>query len=616
MEDYSTPEGNNKPLGVYAANEKIYFYYLQKQGSEVRYRLDSSHEGTNFDLRQDTFAIFDRKKPIEMNNCSDFRITTIHHQHILTYKQQTKKQKNLCVALSSDLTHWVKKGKVARVKETGIIVPNFEYQGKYVMYFGEGSIHVATSYNFREWEVGPVVMHPHEDFYGTSLLKVAQAMLTDQGILLLYYQTSAKKGARRVTIRAALFDREDPTQLIKKYPEPVWESPREWIDTNIVTVGIVEKGGQLISYWLINDKSLIALYHPLYKQRIEKRPSLPTFLFSKLHHNPILGPIIDNFWESKATFNPAALYADDKVHLLYRAIGDDDVSVLGYAVSFDGYKIARRHPEPIYIPEEPFEVTGKFTKPAHVSPFASGGGVNGGCEDPRLTRIGDRIYMTYVAYNGWSPPRVALTSISAPDFFKEQWNWEKPVLISRPGEVNKNACILPEKVNGKYVIFHRVFPNILIDFVDSLEFDGATFLRGDFKISPRVNAWDSRKLGAGPPPLKTKDGWLLIYQAVDDRDDRKYKIGAMLLDLNNPTKVLHRTNKPILEPTHWYENVGHKAGVAYPCGAVTIGGELLMYYGGADTVVCVASAPMDDFISHLKTTETTAFERVEPLFLS
>ena len=159
--------------------------------------------------------------------------------------------------------------------------------------------------------------------------------------------------------------------------------------------------------------------------------------------------------------------------------------------------------------------------------------------------------------------------------------------------------IFPEKINGKFVVIHRVFPDVLIDFVDDLTFDNK-FLTGQHKIPPRYDAWDSRKLGAGAPPIKTKDGWLLIYQAVDDRDPGKYKIGAMLLDLNDPSKVLYRANNPILEPTEWYENEGFKAGVTYPCGAVIMNDKLMVYYGGADTVMCVASAPLDKFLAELK----------------
>jgi predicted GH43/DUF377 family glycosyl hydrolase len=213
--------------------------------------------------------------------------------------------------------------------------------------------------------------------------------------------------------------------------------------------------------------------------------------------------------------------------------------------------------------------------------------------------------MTYVAFDGWSPPRVALTSIKIDDFLQERWNWEKPVLISKPGVVDKSGCILSEKIRGKYVIFHRVFPNIQVDFVDSLNFDGETnFLKGEFEIKIRPDKWDSRKIGAGAPPLKTKEGWLLIYYGVDDKDDSKYQIGAMLLDLNDPTKVLHRTDSPIIKPEEDYEMNGFKPGIVYPCGAVILKDQLMVYYGGADSHVCVATADLEEFLIDLTSDKT------------
>jgi predicted GH43/DUF377 family glycosyl hydrolase len=208
--------------------------------------------------------------------------------------------------------------------------------------------------------------------------------------------------------------------------------------------------------------------------------------------------------------------------------------------------------------------------------------------------------MTYVAFDGYSPPRVALTSIHIDDFLARNWQWKKPVLISPPGVADKNACILPERINSRYVIFHRIFPDILIDFADDLDFDGETrWLKGEFRIRPRAAYWDSRKVGAGAPPIKTEEGWLLIYQAIGERHPGRYKVGAMLLDLKDPTRVLARSEEPILEPEVWYENEGWKAGVIYPCGAVVIGDRLLVYYGGADRVTCVASAKLDELLEYL-----------------
>jgi beta-1,2-mannobiose phosphorylase / 1,2-beta-oligomannan phosphorylase len=362
------------------------------------------------------------------------------------------------------------------------------------------------------------------------------------------------------------------------------------------------------------------------KQNLKKAPrELPIGKrhpdpLQKHHGNPIIEPRPHLAWESKATFNPGAIAVDGKIHLLYRAIGDSDISVVGHAVSYDGLNIAERSDEPAYIPELIPDAKMKISgtpQPNGSGVYVSGGGWWGGSEDPRATYIKEdgKVYMLYVAFDGWSPPRVALTSIEINNFLTKKWNtWSPAKVISMPPEmlakdsrfrdvVDKNACLLPEKINGKYVIFHRIFPDILVDFVDDLDFEGehgAEYLRGEHKISPRPGYWDSRKVGAGAPPIKTKDGWLLIYQAVGDADAGRYKIGAMMLDLHDPTKVLYRCNEPVLTPEEWYENTGWKSGVVYPCGAIEKDGTLFVYYGGADSVVCVATAKMDEFIDHLK----------------
>jgi len=327
------------------------------------------------------------------------------------------------------------------------------------------------------------------------------------------------------------------------------------------------------------------------------------WIVERFYGNPILEPKPECWWESKAVFNTAAIYEAGRVHLLYRAIGDTDISVLGYASSTDGLHFNERLEEPAYMPRESFEGVNPASSPnpaKYGSCYVSGGGWMGGCEDPRLTQIEDRVFLTYVAYNGYSHPRSALSSISYQDFLARNWRWQKPVLITPLGIIDKNTCIFPEKVNGKYVVFHRVFPDILIDFLDDLEFDGKTkWLTGQFSIPHRPDHWDSRKVGAGPPPIKTEKGWLLIYHAVDDRDAGIYKIGAMLLDSKDPTRVLARSPEPILEPQAWYERYGLKSNVVYPCGAAVIGERLFIYYGGADRVVCAASVNLDGLLEQL-----------------
>jgi predicted GH43/DUF377 family glycosyl hydrolase len=160
---------------------------------------------------------------------------------------------------------------------------------------------------------------------------------------------------------------------------------------------------------------------------------------------------------------------------------------------------------------------------------------------------------------------------------------------------------------------HRIFPHIQIDYVDDLDFDGSRWLEEKDRIPALENTWDSRKIGAGAPPLKTSEGWLLIYYGVDDRDDRQYKMGAMLLDLDNPAKVLYRSSTPILEPEDWYENSGFKPGIVYPCGAVILNDELLVYYGGADCVVCVAKRNLNSFIQALKANHELKLENQKRL---
>ncbi len=322
-------------------------------------------------------------------------------------------------------------------------------------------------------------------------------------------------------------------------------------------------------------------------------------LLKRFYSNPILEPHQGNSWETKATFNPAAIYEDGKVHLLYRAIGESDMSALGYASSKSGLYFSERLAEPAYTPTHVLGNTAPRTS-APAIPYASGGGGWGGAEDPRIVKIGDRLYMTFLAFNGWDSARIALTSISWEDFLNKQWDWKKPVFISPPGEVHKNWVLLPEKINGKYAVLHSISPKVLIDYFDNLEELGdENYIKSYHGRSGRKGAWDNWVRGAGPPPIKTKRGWLLLYHAMDERDPNRYKLGAMLLDLRDPTKILYRSSSPVLEPDESYENEGNKPGVIYSCGAVTVKDKLLVYYGGADKFACVAEAALGEFIADL-----------------
>jgi len=159
--------------------------------------------------------------------------------------------------------------------------------------------------------------------------------------------------------------------------------------------------------------------------------------------------------------------------------------------------------------------------------------------------------------------------------------------------------IFPEKINGKYAILHSIKPNIQIEYVDSLDFGDDVYINSFYGGGPRKGCWDKWLRGAGAPPLKTEAGWLLFYHAMDN-DWSKYKVGAILLDLKDPTKIIYRSKEPVLVPEEVYENSGYKPGVVYVSGAVIKDGDLLVYYGCSDSYVGVAYAPLKDFLEALK----------------
>ncbi len=300
--------------------------------------------------------------------------------------------------------------------------------------------------------------------------------------------------------------------------------------------------------------------------------------------NPIITPEKKHPWESKSVFNPAAICLQGKVHIVYRAISEDNTSVLGYASSKDGIHIDERLSQPIYVPREPFE--------QKLQP-----GAGSGCEDPRLTKIDEKIYICYTAFDG-NLPRVALSWIWAKDFLEKQWNWAKPVLIS-PADLNdKNAFVFPEKINDKYLIVHRVGYDIDYSFCQTLDFKGDVFLEEQRWIYTRKGWWDSKKVGAAAPPIKTKEGWIMLYHGISE--DGVYRVGAVLLDLKNPLKILGRTSNPILEPETPYEKKGLVPNVVFPCGNVVLDDKLFVYYGGGDKVVGVATIELADLLAYLK----------------
>ena len=294
--------------------------------------------------------------------------------------------------------------------------------------------------------------------------------------------------------------------------------------------------------------------------------------------NPIIEPRPGLDWEVDGTFNPAAVAVGNTTHLLYRAADQNRVSRLGYARSNDGGRISFRSSDPVL--EGTFEWE-EF-----------------GCEDPRVTPIDGTYYITYTAFSRQGP-RIALAST------KDFAHFEKHGLVG-PDRDDKDCVLFPGRVNGKVMMLHRLDSKIQIAHFDSLEslsnsqeFWSQYVTRyDDLELIRSKYPWEELKVGVGPPPVRTERGWLVIYHGVSAQ--RIYRAGAILLDLDEPAKILARSKTPILEPEREFEKRGIIPNVVFPEGAVIQNGDLLVYYGGADRVSCMAKAPLDVFLDDLE----------------
>ena len=531
-----------------------------------------------------------------MDNTENICVSPFDKGYFMAFTEKSGKTSRLIGAVSSDLKSFKIVGTISSSQKRGVLIPCYKHDDSYVMYMGEGSIYTASSKTLKRWKASDVsCLTPRSAFFDSAPLTVLSVSLTPQGLLVIYDSSFKENGKQHLQVGGALFSLTDPNKIIWRSETPLWKEILEGQNADTRSIGAALYKGNIFLYFISRFHKLMAVAIPRPFPSIRDKKALVDL--KRFYKNPIISPDKVSEWASEGTFNPAALYDDGKVHLMFRAVSKNGISSFGYASSRDGFHIDEVSPEPAYVPRKEFE--GIKTAPSQrVDLYKSGCGW-GGCEDPKLTVIKDKIYLTYVAFNGYSHPRVTLSTIAREDFLNKQWNWSEPELISGPGVVNKSGCIMPEQIKGKYVIFHRVFPNILLDYRNELCFDNGKWLKADSKIEVRPQMWDSRKISIGATPIKTDEGWLVIYHAVDDRDDTRYKIGAMILDLEDPSKVLYRTSKPILEPDQHYEN-DWKPGIVYPCGAVVLNDELIVYYGGGDKFVCCATAQLTRFIKELK----------------
>lgn len=352
------------------------------------------------------------------------------------------------------------------------------------------------------------------------------------------------------------------------------------------------------------------IWGSLTRGRVKRSPAkLPHPLsLSRTKHNPILSEG-GYEWEKEAVLNPAAFQAGDRTHMFYRAVGNDGVSRLGYASSSNGVDFDERLPYPVYAAHDP---RGRGRHYRYDPVLYPSGGSWGGTEDPRAVVIDNTVYMTFNMFDGWDFMRVALMTLSVDDLLHKRWNWSKPKFLSREGERHKNWVLFPEKINGKFAFLHSLHheapDRVRVDYTtDFSTFDPTSIKSDDPNALPdRPRAWHKRMRSAGPPPVKTPYGWLLFYHATD-QESHKYKMGAMLLDKDNPEQIVARAPAPIMTPDASYENHG-KPGIIYACGATVKDGMLRVYYGGGDRVVCTASAHLTSFAHALLNHRTPSFK--------
>jgi predicted GH43/DUF377 family glycosyl hydrolase len=324
------------------------------------------------------------------------------------------------------------------------------------------------------------------------------------------------------------------------------------------------------------------------------------FRLRKHTGNPVLSPNPRNAWESMQVCNPGAWYENGKVWMLYRAAGEltDYTIRLGLAVSTDGFRFTRVSPRPVLGPGSDYD--------------------GGGVEDARIVKFGDTYYITYATRRFppakfWLrretlriPPKASPAvrgnlSVSCLATTKDFRTFRKLGPITRSDVDDRDVILFPEKIKGRYVRLHRPIaprvkrpPSIWLEWSnDLIHWRGDTFIAGP----DPAHEFEEAKVGGSTPPLRTPRGWLVIYHGVSRWN--VYRTGVMLLDGDNPAKIVARCPHHIMQPEAPHELEGVVWNVVFPTGNVVINGTLFIYYGCADKYIGVATADLDELTEYV-----------------
>lgn len=598
-------QDRKKVRSVYRAMSDVqYIHKKELRVSTIGYA--ESTDGHNFENRRQLII---PENEWEKFGCEDPRVTKIGDTYFIFYTALSEFPFRadcikIAVATTKNFRKIIKKHLVTPFNAKAMVLFPEKINGKYVAMLSAHTDMPPVIIALAEFESLEEIWSPEywRQWYDsieshrirlrrgdTDHVEIGSAPIkTKDGWLLVYSHIQNYFSDHKVFgIEALLLDLNNPSKIVARtngpllVPEETYEEFGQ-VPNVIFPSGSFVSGKKLFIYYGATDttgcRASVNLDSLL--RSMKKEP-----VFVRYEKNPIFRPIEKHAWENKAVFNPGAIELDGNVHLVYRAMGEDNTSVLGYAISKNGNNFTGRSKEPIYFPRQSFE-----------SKFHPG---NSGCEDPRITQMGDRLYMFYTAYDGTNPPGVAVTSIATKDFLKKKWSWADPTIITPSGIDNKNACLFPEKIKGQPFVFHRAYNHICFDPVKSLNFETDKIESITPIIGPRVGMWDSQKVGIASPPIKTKKGWLLFYHGVSD--DSIYRVGAALLKLKDPSVVLARTTDYVFEPEMDYEKSGQFPNVVFPCGILNRNGTIFMYYGGGDSVIGIATANLDKILKAFNT---------------
>jgi len=301
-------------------------------------------------------------------------------------------------------------------------------------------------------------------------------------------------------------------------------------------------------------------------------------LFQRHEKNPILTP---QMWPYRvnSVFNAGATLLDGKALLLVRVEDMRGFSHFSRATSENGISEWDIDAEPAMMPDRI-----NFPEDHY------------GIEDPRVVRVEDlnAYAITFTSFSKSGP----LVSLATTEDFK---SFKRYGIIMPPDD--KDASLFPRKFKGRYALLHRPTSSVGAHIWLSFSPDLIHWGQSRILIPARKGSWwDARKIGLGPQPVETNEGWLIIYHGVKTTAAGElYRVGLALLDLDDPSRVIKRCDEWVFGPSKTYERIGDVPDVTFPCGVIVRGDQLFMYYGAADTTLAVATASVSELLDFILT---------------